>query len=261
MQPYIRDLMNAALKFDQLVQHYTDAKPANNNMKVDNPYWISFWTIFTIIIVGSGIPVRLFLQISSEGYQIVGYSALIAMTICFFVAKKLIPGGYSVSKQAICHMGRMRTKKGENNLKAAFLFAVFFSIEAILIIFLGNLLAVHAKEDLVFAIISYLCYFSAISCVLTGIVPIDLYERLHLFAAFVYLISTNIWLVTLMSLLWMVGKASLLMQIEVILVSITAVLYFWGYFTNFRYTAMFQKFWIMFVTLAFVICIQYFSAY
>lgn len=252
--------MPSVLRIDTLIQRYTNAEPNHKRLFINDPYWFSFWTIYNAIILGSGLHIGLFLEITPVNYTILGYVGLFAMVACFFISKMLIPGGYSSLKQAICHMGRMRTKKGEKNLKGAFFIGLFFSLNALIVVILGMLLLEHAHEDISFRISAYLCISSAIFSILTGIVPIDLYEKWHLFCAFAYFIICNFWLLNLLIFLMLLGYASIYMKVMFVLVAFNGICYIIGYSKNYRYTATFQKLWLLFTGLSFVLLMQYFSS-
>jgi hypothetical protein len=200
-------------------------------------YWFSFLTIFIFLEYTFVVLIN---PLSLPLLQLGKINTFLAL-LCLFISMRSVPGGYSFSKQAVCHLGRMKVKRtGANNRIAALFYLFFYLFQSSLIIIIGWLSLQYNLD-----IISWLCFISPIFILLTGIIPIDLSEKGHLYSALISFISINYFIL----LLWYHFHSTLI-SVNMVLLVLNGLCYCIGYVTDYRYCALFQKLWIIFTIIA-----------
>ena len=171
----------------------------------------------------------------------------------YFVAKELVPGGYSHLKQAICHLGRIRTKKGAKNLPSSGIFASIFFLQSTNLILLGSEMFQMGRENWVWAILTAMCFISVVCYIMTGITPIDLFEPFHTNMGLLSVFFSTAFVLFILYMLWVLGIAAPWMPVFAIIISIVIFIYMKGYIQDYRYTGSFQKVWLLVMNIAFVL--------
>lgn len=96
------------------------------------------WAFSVILTILLGVIFMNIIDLTISDYKTMVITFLVIDLICFAFFMKLIPGGFNQASQAVCHMGRLKTKSGEKNIKAMIFFILYGIFEAILVLILGN---------------------------------------------------------------------------------------------------------------------------
>jgi hypothetical protein len=225
-------------------------------LKYRNRLWILYWTVVMSAFTGLGVMVYYFTAISPMFYAIqkilvpIFYFAAIE---CYFMAKKRAPDGYSHLKQAICHLGRIRTKKGSLNLRASAWFAFSFFLQSGNLLFLIPKMIKYIPSNASWIYITFASIFTAITSMLTGIVPIDLFEKAHVRLGLSSVLSSTVWILIILYGLWMHGLGSILINSIAVSLNLIAILYMVGYITHYRYVGFIQKIWMLIINFSVVL--------
>lgn len=218
-----------------------------------NRNWKIVWTTAMLLFIPYGFLIYYFNEFL-RGFPIL--RAIITTTIFvvaitfYFLSTRAAPDGYSHLKQAICHLGRIRSKKsGSLNLKTAKNFAICMFLLSTNAYFLGSELIKLSSGSLFWTVVTVLCYFSGTTCTLTGISPIDLFEKLHTNTGILTVATGTTWMLMIFYTSWAFGTAFLWMQILAVIISITAGIYLTFYVFNVRYAGFLQKLWMFFINL------------
>jgi len=171
----------------------------------------------------------------------IGLSFDIVSLISISISMLSVPGGYSFSKQAICHLGRMKVKRtGADNRIAAFFFFLFAFFQSALIFMNGWLALIYNLP-----IVAWACFICTIFSIFTGIIPIDIFERGHLNSALMGFILINFFLLILWVHTLQLGECSVPIMIDMAFVILWGSIYSIGYFRDYRYCGLFQKLWLI----------------
>ncbi len=242
-----------------LLQKYFLTLIENSDEKVipkRNKYWKVVWLASIAIIAAFSYLIYLlnaYLQTAPIIKFVLPIVNLILIIGGYFAAKELVPGGYSHLKQAICHLGRIRTKKGSMNLPSSGIFALIFFLQSTNLMLLGAKMFELAQQSWVWAILTAFCYSSVVCYLLTGISPIDLFENFHTNMGLASVFSSSAFVLFILYMLWVLGLAAPWMPVFAIIISIVIFFYMKGYIQDYRYTGSLQKVWLLFMNISFVL--------
>ncbi len=221
-----------------------------------NKYWRLIWLGSIAIIAGFSYLVYLLNEVLHTAPLlkiVVPIVNLIIIIGGYFAAKELVPGGYSHLKQAICHLGRIRTKKGYMNLPSSGIFALIFFLQSLNLMLLGAKMLQFAQGSWVWVILTVFCYMSVVCYLLTGISPIDLFENFHTNMGLASVFCSTAFVLFILYMLWVLGIAAPWMPVFAIIISIVIFFYMKGYIQDYRYTGSLQKIWLLFINISFVL--------
>ncbi len=242
----VRSLLEA------MISPTTDTESQNTR----NRLWGHFWILCIVGFTFLGIVVFYYTRISPEFNRIQPYivpTIFISTIAGYFLSTKMAPEGYSHFKQAICHLGRIRTKKGSLNLKSSAIFAITFLLQSGNLLFLIPKLIHYVPSNPAWIYITVACILTAITTLLTGMVPIDLFEKSHVRLGLVSVVSGTTWILIILYGLWLHGFGTPLINSLALSLNTIAILYMIGYFSHYRYTGFLQKIWMLIINFAVVV--------
>jgi hypothetical protein len=225
----------------------------------NHPGWDIFWVIMAIIIISLQYYFLVNITIPLAHYLPIALGALIGLIITFFISSKLVVDGYSISKQAICYMGSIKSRRTEKlNTKALVFFLIFGLLYGVLNFCLMHLYITYFSEITLLRYSAYFLFISTLVILMMVFIPIDIHEYKHLSVALLVFTITEI--ASGVSAAYFIRNQINfpLLYVVVIIEFTLAVIYVWGYNTNYRYTAVFQKSCIMTTGVAFYLYLSYF---
>jgi len=214
-----------------------------------------------VLTVLTGIALASITGMDAEGFRNLAIIFLVIDLTSFALSMKMIPGGFSQAKQAICHMGRITTKKGAKNTRALFFFIIYGCFEAALVMMLGNIIAVYGATINFLLWIRPVAYIASVFGMLTCVVPIDMTYNGHMGSALILFICTNTIVNYLLGFLVVLAKLTALSLVIWIIMDIVCLLYIIGFIIDYRYAPTFQKLWLVFTNFAVVILIDTYAQF
>ena len=233
--------------------------PKRKLPRKNDPGWDYFWLSTAIIIIVLQYYFLVNLNIPIERYLVIAQVALVGLIITFMISSKLVVDGYSVAKQAICYMGSMTGRRsGSSNKWALVFFIAFGLLYGVLNFMLMHFYTTHYPEMTGLRVSSVFLFISTLVIIMMSLIPIDVHELKHLFTALLVFTITE--LASFASAIhFIANKINYpLLYVVVAIELVLAVLYVWGYITNYRYTAVFQKTCSMCTGIAFYLYLSYF---
>lgn len=237
---------------EKLIISVENAEQQTDRNRLWFRWWISIVAIFALI----GVAIFYFTARYPMFYRvqfILVPIIYVSAIECYFLAKKYAPDGYNHFKQAICHLGRIRTKKGSLNLRSSEWFAIAFFLQSGNLLFLIPKFLKYVPSNPSWIYITAASIFTAITTLLTGIVPIDLFEKAHIRLGLASVISGTVWILFILYGLWMHGFGTLLIKSLAVSLNSIAILYMVGYITHFRYVGFIQKIWMLIINFSVVV--------
>jgi len=194
------------------------------------------------------------LQPNPSSLSKIGFSFDILSLVSIFLSMKFVPGGYSFTKQAICHLGRLRVKRtGADNRIAGLFFGLFTFFQSSLIFLNGWLALIYGLS-----IVGWICFICSGFSLFTGLIPIDIYEKGHLNAAMMGFLLINFFLIVLWVHTFQINQSDITINLNMSFHLIWMVIYSIGYFKDFRYCGLFQKLWLFTSIFAFNLFLEFF---
>ena len=211
----------------------------NHDMKK----WYHFWIIFGISLVISEFSLAWVVKISLESYMFASLVAIVAINVNF-LGSTFIAAEYDPLRRAICHMGRLKSYHGIDNTKSVILWIGWGVSTSILAFLLGELMVTHYSPVPILLATGFLGYCGTIVAIMVVLIPIDVHRKYHLISSLIFfLIPLSINILVFIYLLF--NNSLHKYFFFPILQWIFAVLYAIGYIKKYRYTAVFQKSYLL----------------
>lgn len=225
------------------------------------PGWDVFWLTAAGVICALQYYFLNTLTIPIGHYLPIAQVALVGLILTFIISSKLVVDGYSVAKQAICYMGSMTGRRSGLSNKWAMVFFIAFGIlYGVLNFMVMHFYKTFYPDSIGLRVSSVFLFISTLVIIMMSLIPIDVHELKHLYVALLVFTITE--LASFSSAIHFIAQGIVFpfLYIVVAIELVLAVLYVWGFITNYRYTAVFQKTCIMTTGIAFYLYLSYFLA-
>ena len=209
----------------------------------DMKKWYRFWIIFGTSLVILEVSLAWIVKIPLESYMFASLVAIVAVNTTF-LGSTFVAAEYDPLRRAICHMGRLKSYHGIDNTKSVILWIGWGFSTSILAFFLGELMVTYYFLVPILLATGLLGYCGTIVAIMVVLIPIDVHRKYHLFSSLIlFLIPLSINILVFIYLLF--NNSLHKYFFFPILQWIFAVLYAIGYIKKYRYTAVFQKSYLL----------------
>jgi ABC-type multidrug transport system fused ATPase/permease subunit len=201
--------------------------------------WYRFWILCgtSLVIVESFL--AWIIKIPLESYIIESLVAIVAVNATF-LSSTFIAAEYDPLRRAICHMGRLKSYHGINNMKSVILWIGWGISTGILAFLLGKLMFSYYFSVPILLATGFLGYCGSIVAIMVVLIPIDVHRKYHLFSSLIFFLIPLC--INILVFIYLQFNISLHKYFLIpILQWIFAVLYAIGYIKKYLYTAIYQK--------------------
>lgn len=218
--------------------------------------WHLFWIIFGILLVISVISLAQIVMIPLESYMLTSLMTIIIVNTNF-LASTIIAVEYDPLRRAVCHMGRLKSYHGFNNMKSVILWIGWGFSTGILAFLYGKLMLTYYFNQPILIAAGLLGCFGTIVAIMVVLIPIDVARKFHLFSSLIFFLIP--FAINILIFIYLIFNNSVEYSFIPILQWIFAVLYAIGYVKRYIYTAILQKTYLLLSLFSVYIYINFFS--